>query len=408
MKNKVEEQYTKWVYPLPIEDMKIAILEGSIWEIGDPLLYWPLFWPKKRGVEDKLDILCAGCGTNQAAYYASRNSNWNVVGIDLSESSLAHQEKLKKKHNLRNLTLKKLNLTQINSLELSFDFITSTGVLHHMPDPDVGLKSLAGVLRPEGIMNLMVYGKSLRLGIYVLQEAFRLMGLQQIKHDVDLIKNIIQTLPNDHVVKRYVNTANDLQYDAGIVDTFLHPQDQAYWVKDIYSFTRRAGLEFLSWCDPVEYSLEAHVPLAHPAWEKLKNLSSEDAAHVCDLLAQGRGTHRWAAAHPVYVKNNHIPIDDDGLFDCTIALHRTTKVIQPANYSMKINAKCERGNQKYEIPYQLAELIIKMLGVKSINESILELNLKPLEKNEFLIKIRNAIKKLYGLGHIYILLPESR
>lgn len=121
----VESQYTKWVYPIPIDDMQTAIADGSYWEIGDPILYQPLFWPHRRQIE-RLDILVAGCGTVQAAYYACRNPNWNVTGIDLSDASLAHQNKLKRRHGLDNLRLKKCDVTKAAMLGKSYDFIVCT------------------------------------------------------------------------------------------------------------------------------------------------------------------------------------------------------------------------------------------------------------------------------------------
>jgi SAM-dependent methyltransferase len=406
MKNKVEEQYTRWVYPLPLDNMRDAIDKGTYWEIGDPLLYWPIFWPERRGVDGELDILCAGCGTNQAAYYACRNPNWNILGIDLSESSLAHQQMLKEKHGLNNLRLKKLDLTKIETLGENFDFITSTGVLHHLPDPDEGLKALASVLRPEGVMNLMVYGKSLRLGVYLLQEAFKLMDLHQTEDDILLVKEVVNSLPAEHVVKRYVTQAYDLEYDSAYVDTFLHPQDQAFWVKDVYAFTRRAGLEFLSWCDPVEYSLKAHIPATHPIWPKLQNLSPEVAAHVCDLLAQARGTHRWAAAHPDYVAKVRIPFETDAFWDCTVGLATGTKISKPADSRNKVNAECVRGNQSYLIPYQLAACIGLMGGKKSLRLVMDEMSLSDTERANMCKLLKDSIRELYDMGHLYVILPE--
>jgi len=57
------------------------------------------------------------------------------------------------------------------------------------------------VLRPEGVMNLMLYGTSLRLGVYLMQEVFSLLNLQQTKQDVDLVRTTIASLPEDHIVK---------------------------------------------------------------------------------------------------------------------------------------------------------------------------------------------------------------
>lgn len=404
----VEAQYKNWVYPIPIDDMEKAIKDGSYWEIGDPNLYWPLMWPRKRGLDQPLTVLCAGCGTNQAAYYACRNPSWEIVGIDLSDESLAHQNFLKQKHNLSNLTLHKLDLNKISSLGKSYDFITCTGVLHHLPSPDDGLLALKDVLKPKGVINLMVYGSSLRLGVYLLQEAFKLIGLEQTVNDVQIVKSVMKTLHPQHVVRRYIENADDLSYDSGIVDTFLHPQDKAYWVKDVYAFTRRAGLEFLNWCDPVEYSLEANIPEAHPLRNKLGHLNAEDAAHVCDLLAQARGTHRWLAAHPDHVKDSIIPFNFDRFFDCIIVPHRMTEVIDASNYSTGKDASCKRGIIPFTVSHQLAEVMAISKGRIPLREAMKSLVQNDAQYVAIKAVIKNDALRLYNSGHVYIVLPEEK
>lgn len=412
MNDKVEKQYANWVYPAPIEDMRNAISTGQYLEVGDPLMYFPLMWPRKRNVE-KLDILIAGCGTNQAAYYACRNPNWNVLGIDLSESSLAHQQMLKEKHNLTNLTLRKLDLTKVESLGLNFDLITSTGVLHHLPSPDEGLLSLKNVLRPDGIMNLMVYGTSLRLGVYMMQEVFRLLKFEQTKADVDIVRATVNSLDPEHVLRRYMKIAYDLKHDGGIVDTFLHPQDRAYSVKEIFEFTRRAGLEFLNWADPVEYSLKNSVPEAHPIWQKINNshISQEEKYHINDLLVQNRGTHRWFCGHPDYVKKSQIDFDGKEILDYIVIYHRTTKVVTPID-SIKNYAEFSRTNfgdeYKFKISSDLIHVIEKMNGKTSIGNAISSMKLDHKNEVDLVNKLRTEIKSLYEHGHIYVLLPEEK
>lgn len=408
--SSVGDQYNEWVYPIPIEDMRAAIANGSYWEIGDPLLYGARFWPRNRSLE-KLDVLIAGCGSVQAAYYACRNPNWNVVGIDISDSSLAHQNKLKARHGLSNLHVQKLDLTEVYKLGSDFDFIVSTGVIHHLPDPIQGLASLKDVLRPDGVINLMVYGKSLRLGVYLMQDLFRLLNFQQTQTDVDIVKATINDLAPDHVVKRYVKVANDLHYDAAYVDTFLHPLDTAFYVNDVYQLTREAGLEFLTWCDPAEYSLDAVIPEGHPLWRKLQNLSPQTAAHVCDLLTQLRGTHRWAAAHPDYVRSVEIPFDSDALYDCAVMLHRHSRIV--GSDRAQIHAKddghaaCVRANRSYPLRCHLDEIITRSDGVLSVRQLVSELALSDEERTNVLRNAREQLQFLWRQGDIHIYLPQA-
>jgi SAM-dependent methyltransferase len=111
-----------------------------------------------------LDILIAGCGTNQAAVFAFANPLANVVAIDVNPSSLAHQQELKDKYSLSNLTLHLLPIETVSTLKLSFDLIVSTGVLHHLADPLLGMKALADCLRPDGALAVMLYAKYGRIG----------------------------------------------------------------------------------------------------------------------------------------------------------------------------------------------------------------------------------------------------
>jgi len=58
-----------------------------------------------REYKADLDILIAGCGTNQAAVFAFMNPDAKVVAVDISQPSLDHQQYLKDKHGLFNLEL---------------------------------------------------------------------------------------------------------------------------------------------------------------------------------------------------------------------------------------------------------------------------------------------------------------
>jgi SAM-dependent methyltransferase len=215
------QQYEKWVYPFLILDLSAPEARRRR-DGGDPERNRYTFWPD-RPYRGGLDILVAGCGSNAAARYAFNHPTSRVVGIDLSSSSLAHETYLKDRHGLHNLTLHQGHLEEVASLlpGIEFDFIDVAGVLHHLPNPVGGLRALGSVLRPDGTIAIMVYGKYARTGVYMLQEMFRLMGLRQGEGDVATVKQTLGALPKGHVIQGYVGRAADLEYDAGIVDTFL-------------------------------------------------------------------------------------------------------------------------------------------------------------------------------------------
>ena len=247
----VARQYEAFAYPEPFADLEAEIRKGYS-QAGDPALYGPILWPRGRP-PGRLKILAAGCGTIQAAYTAYMNRGDDVVGIDLSEASLSHERFLQDRHELTNLTLFRGDLIDVASLGERFDVILCTGVLHHMADPGVGLAALRDVLKPDGVMVLMVYGQTVRTGVYMLQDAFRRIGIEQTPAGVAEVRRIIGELPSRHYAQDYIRAAEELKHDAALVDTFLHPQDRAYTVPQLLDWIEGVGLSFQNWVDNFAY-----------------------------------------------------------------------------------------------------------------------------------------------------------
>ncbi|MDI1267148.1 MAG: class I SAM-dependent methyltransferase, partial [bacterium] len=173
----VRKQYEAYSYPPPIEDAEAFLRKwGPL--TCDPKFASVQLWPEGRPRQN-LRILCAGCGSAQAPLIALNNPECTVLGIDLSETSLAHSSRLRDRHRLANLELRQMSLLDVGQLNRSFDLIACTGVLHHLPDPDAGLSALAAVLDPSGSMAIMLYGTAGRAGIYLVQDILRRLGAGQ-------------------------------------------------------------------------------------------------------------------------------------------------------------------------------------------------------------------------------------
>jgi SAM-dependent methyltransferase len=240
----VSSQYSKWVYPEPIVDLP-GWLTGN-WQWFDPSHAHRIFWPDRRYKAD-LQMLVAGCGTNQAAVFAYTNPQARVTAIDVSQPSLDHHRRLKEKYGLRNLDLHLLPIEEVGTLGLDFDLIVSTGVLHHLADPLVGMKSLAACLRRDAVIAVMLYAHYGRIGVEMMQSVFRDLGLRQNEASVLMVKEALATLSQDHPLRSYLAIAPDLAFDAGLVDTFLHGRDRSYTVQDCLDLVASAGLVFGEW-----------------------------------------------------------------------------------------------------------------------------------------------------------------
>ena len=170
--NPVADQYSSFPYPEPGDDIPTWLTNFN-YDGYEPAKFSVKFWPEGRPKTD-LNILVAGCGSMQAAVVAFNNPESRVTGIDFSDASIAHEERLRERHKLSNLLVRAMDLLDVSSLEQQFDLIICTGVLHHLPNPTEGLKALSSVIEPShGVMVLMLYAKLGRIGIYPLQDAFR-------------------------------------------------------------------------------------------------------------------------------------------------------------------------------------------------------------------------------------------
>jgi SAM-dependent methyltransferase len=303
-------QYEAWMYPMPIEDLAAYAAAGGR-DFSDPSRLRRKLWPR-RIEPQQLEILVAGCGANQAAILAHANPQHRVVGIDLSEQAIANHERLQERHQLHNLQLQRLAVEDAASLGRRFDYIVSTGVLHHLADPVAGLRALREVLAPHGVISVMLYGRNRRAGVYMVQKALRALGAGRTAQDVALARDVVARLPAWHHARQYAEVAPDLAYDAGFVDTFLNARDRAYTVPEIFYLAQAAGLDFQAWLDGLHYSPSAAFPADAAIHERIHELPQREQWHVVDLLAQLTATHRFLLCHPDRDQRDFAPFDGDG------------------------------------------------------------------------------------------------
>jgi SAM-dependent methyltransferase len=245
----VGDFYESHPYPPPVDDLDAY---RRAWDDPRRRADSHCFWPAELYREDR-SILVAGCGTTQAAHYAVRWPRARVVGIDVSATSIAFTQELKRKHSLDNLEVRELAVEQARELDQTFEYIVCTGVLHHLSDPDAGLRALREVLAPSGAIHVMVYAPYGRAGVYMLQEYCRRLRIGWSDAEIRDLAASLKALPPDHPIVPLLRSSPDFATTAGLADALLHPNDRAYSVPQLVEFLERAGLRFERWIRQAPY-----------------------------------------------------------------------------------------------------------------------------------------------------------
>ena len=281
---EVRSFYERMPYPAPLTSLDE---HRDLYKNPDRRrAHYHLMWPTEP-LRGNQEILVAGCGTSQAARYALREPDARVTAIDISDTSLGYTRELQLKYGLENLELQQLEIENVGRLGRTFDQVVCTGVLHHLPDPDVGLRALRDVLRPQGAMHLMVYALYGRTGIYMMQEYCRLLGITTSDTDLRDLGHTLQKLPAAHPIAGVMRGAMDVNHPDALADALLHPNDRAYTVPQLYAWLERCGMSFGRWVEQAPYLPQCGMVAKTPHAERLASLSAPLQHAAVELL---RGT----------------------------------------------------------------------------------------------------------------------
>jgi len=282
--DQVQRFYDQHPYPPPVADLDRY---RQLWLDPDRRRAdYHLMWPTTAYREDQ-EVLIAGCGTAQAAKHALRQPEARVTGIDVSATSIQHTQALKRQYDLANLEVHQLPIERVDELDRSFDKIVCTGVLHHLPDPDAGLRALRSALKPEGAMQLMVYAPYGRTGIYMLQEYCRRLGIGTSDQEIQDLAATLMELPAGHPLEHLLREAPDFRRKAALADALLHPQDRAYSVPQLFEYLERGGLAFGRWIRQAPYLAQCGALATTPHGARLAQLPAQEGYAAVELF---RGT----------------------------------------------------------------------------------------------------------------------
>ena len=166
-------------------------------------------------------------------------------------------------------------------------------MLHHLPDPAEGLRALLSVLAPGGGLGLMVYAPHGRTGVYMLQDALRLLAPadEAPAARLDVAKRVMRHLPETAWLRRngflddHINGG-----DAGLYDLLLNPRDRAFTVRELHALLAGEGLAVTCWVEPMRYDPIPLLP--DPRLRaRVEALDPIDRAALAEALAGNVSAH---------------------------------------------------------------------------------------------------------------------
>jgi SAM-dependent methyltransferase len=297
---EVKDFYERYPYPRPVVDLENYRVRWQ--DRGRRRADFHLFWPE-RPYSEQRTILIAGCGTSQAAKHALRWPAARIIGVDFSARSVRHTGELRHKYELSNLELQQLPIERVGELQTTFDQIVCTGVLHHLENPEAGLRALREVLRPDGAMHLMVYAPYGRAGIYMLQDFCRRLGIRACDEAIRDLIVALGALPDRHPLARLLRDVPDFRQEAALADALLNPQDRAYSVPQLFELIGGAGLKFGRWVRLAPYSSRCGVIAGLPQTPRIEALPPTEQYAAAELFRGTMASHSVIAYRDDYAGN---------------------------------------------------------------------------------------------------------
>lgn len=281
---EIKIQYNKYPYPLPIDDIDNEFIKKKKRYVFDPTYHWHRLWPELPFSNKELNVLVAGCGTNEAAILAKCNPHHKFTGIDLSQQSINHQRFLLDKHQIKNLFLLCEDFRNVNFTS-KFDLIISTGVIHHLNDPSTALNFFSNNLEEEGVIALMIYGDKSSYVINELKKFFISLQLDHNQEFINFIKKLIFNLNPYHPISLFLKRYKlDLNHDSGIIDLFLNKNEKFFSILDFIKILSLNKLNIKNIIGPSIKSLTKYLLFDEVLLNKARMLNFEEQWYFSQIL----------------------------------------------------------------------------------------------------------------------------
>lgn len=255
-----QNPYPRWRTAPPLANASISQLLHRL----------PGFRPQSFLV-GAINVLVAGCGTGYEPISLARmDPELKITAVDLSTNSLSYGLHKAKTLEVPGIQFIQGDILELHRLNLCFDLVVCTGVLHHLDDPLAGWRSLCAVTRPGGVMRMSLYSNYGRRRVVCARDAISAQGLRALPEDIKKFRaDLFKASPNSELGQ--MTQSRDFYSLSGCRDLLFHVQEHRFNLPQIATMLEQLKLELIG--------IDIPGPAVQESFSKM--FPGEDA--LCDL-----------------------------------------------------------------------------------------------------------------------------
>ncbi len=236
----VNQLYEKYPYPsLPIRNERdlVSKLHANVMSkiLATAGLEPASLWGK--------EVLDAGCGTGEKSCYFSYYGA-KVTAIDLCNASLAKGKKLAEKFKLQ-VEFKQCDIAEFRT-EKRFDHVFCLGVLHHIRDPYMRFRVLAGLCKPGGTLTVGLYNRYGR----AIHRVRRMWITLNAGNDIEKRMSFVES----SIYRRKLKNEHEQAYAA---DKYVNPYEVYHSVGEVLDWFKRNNIAYIGSHPGIDIGLQS-------------------------------------------------------------------------------------------------------------------------------------------------------
>lgn len=178
------------------------------------------------------DVLEVGCGTGQLSIYFGIGTNNRVYALDPTMASINLGRNFAKINKINNI--KFINADIFNDIfnDEVFDFIWTSGVLHHTKNPCLAFNIISKSLKKNGYILVGLYNRFGRIRTKFRQILYKIFGRSVVMFLDPTLRNLKKN--------------NHLQINSWIRDQYEHPVESLHTLDEVLNWFKKNNIDFIS------------------------------------------------------------------------------------------------------------------------------------------------------------------